>query len=122
MKIRQLFNFKNVCKNVKNKHIENGCTDFLVTIIEFLRFYILPNCIRNHHNKSEIDRTIIICLNYRLELSFTDRRTNVQTYGRTDPNYRKPPLLEGYAPFFLSAISFMFKIARWFKLSQFDLN
>ena len=36
MKIRQLFHIINLCKNVKNQHIYNGCMDFLVKIIELL--------------------------------------------------------------------------------------
>ena len=36
MKIRQLFHVKNLCKNVKNQHVYNGCMDFLVKIIELL--------------------------------------------------------------------------------------
>ncbi len=26
-------------------------------------FYIIPNCIKNHHTEIEIDRTILTCLN-----------------------------------------------------------
>ncbi len=37
-------------------------------------FYIVPNCIRNHHTEFESDRTI---------LTYVDVRTDVQT----DPNY-----------------------------------
>ena len=33
-----LFHVINVCKNVKNRHIQNELTVFLVTIIELLHF------------------------------------------------------------------------------------
>ncbi len=49
MMINQLFHVKNVCKNVKNQHISN---------FWFIRFVILPNCIRNHHTEFEINGTI----------------------------------------------------------------
>ncbi len=32
------FHVKNLCKNVKIQHVQNGRTDFLVTIVELLRF------------------------------------------------------------------------------------
>ena len=36
-------------------------------------FYIVPNCIRNHHAKFEIDRTFQTCLNWKLELYSMDQ-------------------------------------------------
>ena len=36
--IPKLFHVKNICENVKNQHVQNGRTDFCVTIIELLRF------------------------------------------------------------------------------------
>ena len=38
-------------------------TDFLVRIIELLRFHTQPNSIRNHHTKFELERTNLTCLN-----------------------------------------------------------
>ena len=34
----KLFHVKNICENVKNQHVQNGRTDFCVTVIELLRF------------------------------------------------------------------------------------
>ncbi len=35
---RQLFHVKNVCKNVKNQHVWNGCKKCLITITVLLHF------------------------------------------------------------------------------------
>ena len=51
-----------VAANITELYFElDGRTDFLVKIIGFLGFYVLPNCIRNH-NEFEIDRTILTCI------------------------------------------------------------
>ncbi len=49
-------------KKFKRQHVFIGYTDCLVTIIE-IALNILPYCIRYHHTKFEIDRSIQIRLN-----------------------------------------------------------
>ena len=56
---RQLFHEKNVCKNVKNQQVSIDVWTFCSQLSSCCSFYIGPNCIRNHHTKFEIDRTII---------------------------------------------------------------
>ena len=40
---------------LNDHHVLNGRTDFLVTIIELLRFLNRKNCYRHHHAKFKID-------------------------------------------------------------------
>ncbi len=56
---RIIINYKFVVKKVKSPDVLNGRRDFLVTIIELLRFLIRTYCCRNHHAMFEIDRTIL---------------------------------------------------------------
>ena len=54
MTIRQLFHIKSVCKNVENQHVYNRHMDFMVPIIELLRFLHCIKCIWNHHSEFEV--------------------------------------------------------------------
>ena len=59
-KIRQLFHVKNVWKNVKKINMfKMDIWTFWSQLLSCCAFYIVPNCIKNHHTKFEIGRTIL---------------------------------------------------------------
>ena len=54
-------------QNTKKAH-----TDVLERINEWNAFFLVPNCLRNHHVKFEIERAILTCINQRSELFVMD--------------------------------------------------
>ena len=55
MEKRQLF-------HVKKMYVKMDVWTFCSQLSSYCDFYIVPNCIRNHHTKFEIDRTILTYL------------------------------------------------------------
>ncbi len=75
---RIIFNIqKFVVKKVKNQHVLNGRTEFMVMIIELLRFQSRNYLLKNHLAKFEIDRTILTCLNEQKKLTVMDGRSDL---------------------------------------------
>ena len=50
---------KDFVKKLKNQHVLNECTDFLVTITELLWLTVVPYCYMNHHPKFYTEKTIL---------------------------------------------------------------
>ncbi len=51
----QIYRENNIFENSKKKHVLHGLTNFLVMIIELLRFLNRTICFRNNHAKFKID-------------------------------------------------------------------